>query len=170
MAFNRESIKYLDSHRPTLVQGDLLLRRLVAVLLDSFGYHRVACARAGVLGRQDSPSRAWLHACVEKKRQGCNQRVVKRLGSDRASFQGRTPTLFGGVQLVVDATLVSPLHCDGTARPGSARVDGVALAVARRRKERTYPARLDVFVGEVGGRWSAETSTFVRLLVKAKTC
>ena len=78
------------------------------------------------------------------------------------------------MQLVVDTTLVSPLHCDGTTRP--ARVDGVALAVARRRKKRTYPelvgrqarARLVVLAGEIGGRWSTETSTFVRLLAKAK--
>ena len=109
-----------------------------------------------------------------RRRQGCNQRAVERLGSDRASCPGRTPIgdglpLFGGVQLAVDATLVSPLHCDGTARPGSARVDGAALAVARRRKECTHPelvgrqarARLVVLAGEVGGRWSVETSTFV---------
>ena len=47
--------------------------------------------------------------------------------------------LFGGVQLAIDTTLVSPLHADGTARPGAARNDGVALRVARRRKERRYP-------------------------------
>ena len=72
--------------------------------------------------------------------------------------------LFGGAQLALDATLVSPLRRDGTARPRAAWVDGVALAEARRRKERTYPelsgeggrACLVVIVGEVGGRWSAE--------------
>ena len=79
------------------------------------------------------------------------------------------------MQLAIDATLVSPLHCDGTARPGAAHIDGVALQVARRRKERTYPelvgprtrSRLVVLAGEVGGRWSGETCTFVRLLAKA---
>ena len=80
------------------------------------------------------------------------------------------------VQLAVDATLVSPLHCDGTARPGSAHVDGAVLAVACRRKERTYQELLGrqarkplvLLAGEIGGRWSAETSTFVRLLAKAR--
>ena len=84
--------------------------------------------------------------------------------------------LFGGMQLAIDATLVSFLHRDGTARPGSAHIDGVALQVARRRKERTYPelvglrtrSRLVVLAGEVVGRWSGETCTFVRLLAKAK--
>ena len=47
--------------------------------------------------------------------------------------------LFGGVQLAVDITMVSALHANGEARRGAARTDGVALAAARRRKERTYP-------------------------------
>ena len=84
--------------------------------------------------------------------------------------------LFGGVQLALDTTLVSPVRADGTARPGAAHRDGVALASARRLKERTYPelvgrggrARLVVLAGEVGGRWSGETSTFLQLLAEAK--
>ena len=47
--------------------------------------------------------------------------------------------LFGGARLAVDTTLVSPLHCDGTARRHTATVDGVVLGEARRRKELTYP-------------------------------
>ena len=61
--------------------------------------------------------------------------------------------LFGGAQLAVDATLVSPLHCDGSARPGAAHT--AVLALARRRKERTYPeliGRNVVLAGEIGGR------------------
>ena len=53
---------------------------------------------------------------------------------------------------------------DGTARRGVAVTDGVALAAARRRKERRYPelvgpgarSRLVVLGVEVGGRWSAK--------------
>ena len=84
--------------------------------------------------------------------------------------------LFGGVQLALDTTLVSPVRADGTARPGAAQRDGVALVSARRLKERTYPelvgrgarARLVGLAGEVGGRWSGETSNFLRLLAAAK--
>ena len=47
--------------------------------------------------------------------------------------------LFGGVQLAVDTMMVSALHANGEARRGAARTDGVALAAARRRKERSYP-------------------------------
>ena len=64
--------------------------------------------------------------------------------------------------------MVSPVRHDGTARPGAAECDGVALTQARRQKERTYPelvgeggrARLVVFAAEVGGRWSEETLGF----------
>ena len=69
-----------------------------------------------------------------------------------------------GAQLAVDATLVSALRRNGTARPGAEHRAGTALRAARRRKERTYPelagqsvrARLVVFGFEVGGRWSSE--------------
>ena len=58
--------------------------------------------------------------------------------------------------------------------PCCVREDGVALAAARRRKERTYPeltgqfgrARLVVLAGEVGGRWSDETQAFLRQLAR----
>ena len=83
--------------------------------------------------------------------------------------------LVGGAQLI-DTTLISSLHCDGMARPGPANTDGAALTAARKRKERTYSelvgrgrARLVVSAGEVGGRWSAETMSFLSLLAKAKT-
>ena len=76
--------------------------------------------------------------------------------------------LFGGVQLAIDTTLVSPLHADDSARPGAAQNDGVALRVARRPKERRHPelsghnnrCRLVVLAVEVGGRWSDETRIF----------
>ena len=83
---------------------------------------------------------------------------------------------FGGAQLALDTTSASALHCDGSARPHAADIDGVALSPRRRRKELTYPevecprcrARLVVLAGEVGGRWSAETMSFLGLLAKAR--
>ena len=83
---------------------------------------------------------------------------------------------FEGAQLAVDTTLVSPLHCDGSAHPRAANEDGVVVQAARLRKERTYPelvgphgrARLVVLAGEVGGRWSEETRRFLSLLARAK--
>ena len=84
--------------------------------------------------------------------------------------------LHGGAQLAIDTTIVSALHCDGTRHIGAANVDGLRLAAARRRKERTYPefvaprsrCRLVVLATEVGGRWSTEALVFLRLLARAK--
>ena len=65
---------------------------------------------------------------------------------------------FGGVQLAIDATLVSPLHCGGSARRGAVQIDGAVFEVVLRRKERIYiqlvgrnaPVRLVVLSGETG--------------------
>ena len=83
--------------------------------------------------------------------------------------------LWSGAQLGVDATLVSPVHRDGTLYPRTAGEDGVRLEAARRRKEDKYPellrhrrCRLVVAAMEVGGRWSEEAWTFLSLLAKAK--
>ena len=81
-------------------------------------------------------------------------------------------SLFGGVQLAVDTTVVS----DGEARRNAARRDGRALEAARRRKERTYPeltargGRALVLLGvEVSGRWSSETRSFLSKLAHDRT-
>ena len=84
--------------------------------------------------------------------------------------------LFHDVQLAVDATIVSAIKRDGTPRPRAANINNVAIDVARRLKERTYPelvgqhgrARLVVLAIEVGGRWSTEAYNFVRQLAEAK--
>ena len=84
--------------------------------------------------------------------------------------------LFHGAQLAVDATIVSALKRDGSARPGGVSTPGVALVAAGYLKERTYPelvgpgarARLVVFGMEVGGRWSHEAWVFLRLLARAR--
>ena len=104
----------------------------------------------------ESPPTSWC-ATWTWFAQTCTTRVVLKLWW--------TDSLFGGVQLVVDTTVVSALHANGEARRNAARGDGVALEAARRRKERTYPeltakggrARLVVLGVEVGGRWSSET-------------
>ena len=80
--------------------------------------------------------------------------------------------LWRGAQLTVNT---SPIKVDGTARCHTARRNGIALEACRA-KERKYPelagrggrARLVVVGAEVGGRFSSETSQFLRGLVSAK--
>ena len=81
--------------------------------------------------------------------------------------------LWGGAQLAVDTTLVSPLDASGAARRHQRQYRGAALRLARRAQERTYPellrsqrCRLVVLALEVGGRWSSEAAQFVRLLAR----
>ena len=79
---------------------------------------------------------------------------------------------------VVVVESLPPLRADGAPHIQCADVDGAALRQARRRKECTCPelsgahgrAKLVVLAAEVGGRWSLEVQTFLRLLVRAKTC
>ena len=79
--------------------------------------------------------------------------------------------------MAIDTTLVAVLKRDGTPRTGADRTNGVALASARQRKERTYPelsgeggrATLVVLAAEVGGRWSTEARDFLVALAAAKT-
>ena len=85
-------------------------------------------------------------------------------------------SLFGGVQLALDATLVSAHHGDGTPVRKADTCNGVALKYVRKRKEDRYPelcgmggrARLVVIAGEVGGRWSREAQIFLQCLAQHK--
>ena len=43
--------------------------------------------------------------------------------------------LHGGAQLTIDTKMVSPLHSNGVARRGASSRKGLALEVARKRKE-----------------------------------
>ena len=81
--------------------------------------------------------------------------------------------LWGGSQLAVDTTLVSPLTSASAPRRAGGRTAGAALSHACKAKERTYPelrqsarCKLVVLAFELGGRWSAEAATFVRLLAR----
>ena len=138
-------------------------------LPDSLGNHRSACAVSGALVRRGFEVEvAVARICREGGARVSTNVMVRDLdlsqapGVDGRRFEvvAEGLSLFGGAQLAIDATLVSALHGDGTARAGSATRPGAALVVARRRKERTYPelageggrARLVVLAGEVGGQ------------------
>ena len=176
----------------------LLLRRLRLPLsltqrdcrcgrpLDSCGHHRAACARSGVLGRRGfAVESAAARVCREGGARVTTNILVRDmdvarpnpLDMRRLEVVADGLPLFGGRQLALDTTLVSSLHCDGSPQPGAANRDGAVLDAARRRKNRTYPeligprgrARLVVLAGDVGGRWSEETRSFLTQLAKAKS-
>ena len=150
--------------------------------LDPCGHHRAACSRAGLLGRRGfAVESAAARVCREAGGRVAVNVMVRDmdLALPNAHDTRRLEVfvdglpLYGGAQLAID---MSPIRGDGTARPGTANIDGIILAQARRRKERTHPdlvdpcsrARLVVLAGEVGGRWSEETQTFLHILARAK--
>ena len=190
----------MPTSRVTRITSDLfrvlLLRRLRSPLplcvrscrcgrlLDVLGHHRAACSTGGALGRRGfAVESAVAQICREGGARVSLNAMLRDLDIVPLRTDGRRLevvaeglTLFGGCQLALDATVVSPLHGDATHRRRADIEDGVALREARRRKERTYPelcqgngrARLVVIAGEVGGRWSDETKTFLWSLACAK--
>ena len=173
----------------------LLLRRLRLPLpldaaacrcrrpVDPLGDHRAACPRSGILRSRGLPlERAAARVCREAGATvACNVLVrdlnihPDRLDDRRIEVIANGLPLWGGAQLAVDTTLVSPLDASGAARRHQRQYQGAALRLARRAKERTYPelmrsqrCRLVVLALEVGGRWSPEASQFVRLLARCR--
>ena len=145
-------------------------------LLDSFGHHR-ALGSSGGYGKTGIRCGECCDAHMSRGRESRHKRVCARPRPPSSVNDGRRLEVvvdglpvFGGAQLAVDTTVVSLLHCDGSPHRGAADVDGAVLAAARRRKERTCPelvrpgrrARLVVLAGDVAGRWSEETVSFIR--------
>ena len=83
--------------------------------------------------------------------------------------------LYHGMQIGIDATIVSPVRADGRPVPGADVRGGVALREGERRKRRRYRellatqrCHLLVAAVEVGGRWNEESFHFLVQLAKAK--
>ena len=149
------------------------------------GDHRAACSRSGLLGKRGYAfEAAAARICREAGARVRLNVFVRDMNTDmldvndnrRIEIVADNLRLFGGAQLAVDTTLVSPLQRDGSACPGAADTNGVAAATAERRKARLYQeltargsrARLVVLAVETGGRWSSSTWEFVRSLSLAK--
>ena len=115
--------------------------------LDACGYHRSACAVAGVLGGKGYPLEiAAAQVCREAGARVRLNTMVRDLDllpgalldNRRLEVVADGLPLFNGAQFAID-TMVSALRGDGTARRGAQRTSGTAIMSARRRKELTYP-------------------------------
>ena len=101
--------------------------------------------------------------------------TLSRVDDRRIEVIGNGLPMWGGNQLAVDTTLVSPLTRSGQPRSRGGTFAGAALQDARRTKERTYPellrnrrCRLVVLGIEARGRWSNEASSFIGMLAQAR--
>ena len=175
----------------------LLLRRLRLPLplfartcrcrrtFDSLGDHRAACAQSGVLRSRGGPlERAAARVCREAgarvtthtRLADLNVQHVQHIDDRRIEVIANGLALWGGAQLAVDTTLVSPLTRAGEPRRRAGRFAGAALTDARKAKARAYPellrnsrCRLVVLGIGVGGRWSEEATSFITSLARTKT-
>ena len=152
--------------------------------LDRLGDHLTACPRTGLLQRRAKPlERAWTQVLYEAGGRVVPQQMLRDMdvSLQRADDGRRLDVvayglrLFGGVPVCGDATMVSPLHCDGSVRRGADTTNGCCLRAARRRKEVVYPefvggdqGRLILLGCEVGGRWAPEALTLLRCLARAR--
>ena len=185
-----------DTQYPTHLFRILMLRRLRLPIpltarhcrcrrtLDTYGDHRAACAQSGILRNRSTPlERAAARMCREAGARVTTNTLLTDLNLDHIHRQddrrieviANGLPIWGGAQLAVDTTIVSPLTRDGQPRRRAGQYAGTALTEARRRKERTYPelmrnrrCRLVVLGIETGGRWSEEAASFVKLLAHAK--
>ena len=148
---------------------------------DAVGDHLSACSRSGLLQSRALPlERVWRKVFCEAGARVVPQHMLRDLDTSVQAEDGRRIDvvafdlpLHGGVPLCGDATMVSPLHADGTARRGAQDTDGLRLRAARKRKATQYPelvrgdgGRLVLLGCEVGGRWAPETLRLLRQLAR----
>ena len=154
--------KRIVTTRPTLPEFSfksplfraILLRRLRLPLpltsarcrcrahLDPCGDHLAACPRSGILRARGGPlERAAARVCREAGAAVALNVLVRDLNVDPARQDDRRIEvianglpLWGGAQLAVDTTLVSPLTAAGLPRRAGCRTAGAALLTARRAK------------------------------------
>ena len=96
---------------------------------DIYGHHSAACAQSRALARRGFAVESVVaRLCREGGARVATNVMVRDMDpafpnpadSRRIEVLADGLALFGGVQLAIDTTLVSPLHADGTARPGAA--------------------------------------------------
>ena len=152
--------------------------------LDELGDHRAACPTAGVLVRRACPlERAAARICREAGARVATNVCLRDLNLGLPLTDGRRLEVvahglpaFGGVQVAVDVTLVSPLRRDGSTQSRADHEPGLALRTAAERKHRvTYPefqrarrCRLTVLALEVGGRCGEETEAFLYRIAQGR--
>ena len=151
--------------------------------LDTRGRHRAACSTVGILAKRGAPLEvAAARVCSEAGARVSKNVFVRDMNvtvsptdTRKIEVVANGLPLYGGAQLAVDTTLVSPVRGDGRPRAGAQWRPAVAIRDAERSKTVRYHeltgenrCRLVVLAFEVGGRWSASAAVFVHNLAKVK--
>ena len=152
--------------------------------LDDLGDHWASCTRSGRVRKRARPlEQAWARVFRESGARVQENVFLRdtRLPNIHARDGRRLEIiasglpLHRGVPLGVDATLVSPLHADGSPWAGAAENHSVAIRRGEADKAATYSElvgsdalRLVTLACEVGGRWSSECVQTLRALATAR--
>ena len=153
--------------------------------LDPLGDHWASCPVSGRLRRRGLPlERTWARVLREAGvRVQWNVMLRDTNLPNIDADDGRRIEIVAtgfhwhqGVPLACDATLVSPLHADGTVWDHADAEDGCAIARAEEAKRTTYPelvassrCRLVVLACETGGRWSKTCAALIRALAAQRS-
>ena len=153
--------------------------------LDLLGDHWAACMRSGRVRRRARPlEKVWARVFREAGARVQENVLLRDLAIPGVAItDGRALEIIAtglplarGVPLAVDATMVSPLHCDGKPWTRAAAVPGASLERAADSKSSTYPELVDsdavtltALACEIGGRWSAKFVEVVQQLAVARS-
>ena len=152
--------------------------------LDPLGDRAAACAVSGRLKLRSRPlEKTWVRVIRE-----AGARVRENVFLRDTALPNIDPTdgrrieivatglpLAHGIPIAVDATLISPLHADGTPFPHAAYRGGASFRRAENSKARTYPElvnssllKLVTVACEVGGRLNSTGSNLLAEAAAAK--
>lgn len=153
-------------------------------VIDALGDHWTSCMRSGRVRRRARVlERIWARVFREAGARVQENVFVRDMGLPGfASSDGRKLEIVAtglqlerGIPLAVDATLVSPLHCNEEPWPLCETRPGNAIARAEERKAATYPelvntsiVKLTTLACEVGGRWSSSCRVLEEGLAAAR--
>ena len=160
--------------------------RLAPVALDAYGDHMASCMLTGrVKGRATPLEKTLARVCKEAGGRVLPSRPLSqmRIGvppSDHRNIEVYVCGLdcFNGAPLVLDATMVSPLQCNGNPHPRAEIEPGIRMQKRVEKKEETYPElvaasergelKFMILPCEVGGRWGDTWFELIRVLAKEK--
>ena len=147
--------------------------------LDQKGDHAASCAISGLLKLRSRPfEKVWVRILREAGIRIRENVLLRDTGvevdpADRRNIEivATGLPMEHGIPVAVDATMVSPLHADGSIYDRADSVPGIALHRARRAKAETYPElaaspqlRLLTVAIETGGRMNGEARALLKTL------
>ena len=151
--------------------------------LDCHGHHRGACPSSGRLKKRATPAeKAVARACREAGAVVQANVLLRDMNIGVSAADNRRLEILAqglpfkaGSQIAVDVTMRSALTSCGQPRMRAAVEDGCIAEAARVDKEKKYPELLEarrcelaVLAMETGGRWSRESTKFIRDLAATR--